>query len=197
MSVRLYTADIEQIGEEEFRSAYFSMSGQRQKKCSAYRFEKDKKLCIAADMLLRRALKECCGITEFTVAEGEYGKPYLAGGGAFFSVSHAGRLAAVCVSDKEVGVDVEQIKPVKTSLVKHFCAPADIDYIFGSVSYEKKEIGDEQTLRRFFEIWTLKEAYGKYTGRGLCEEIRKKSIRDIPHEFRCPEGYVLCIVTDN
>lgn len=47
---------------------------------------------------------------------GEYGKPRLAGGaGPHFNLSHSESLALVAVAEREVGVDIERIRPKRTA----------------------------------------------------------------------------------
>ena len=107
----IYKINIEEIGCTEFNAAYFLMSPERKNKCDALKNDDDKKRCIAADMLIRKALSDKLFIPEkelvFSVFE--TGKPYLENGDCYFSISHSGKYVAVAVNkDKRVGIDIEK-----------------------------------------------------------------------------------------
>lgn len=71
-----------------------------------------------------------------------------------FSISHSGNLVVLAMSETEVGIDIEEIKPRNFEAVvnRHFSED------------EKKEAAD---LEGFLRVWTRKEAYLKLTGEGL------------------------------
>lgn len=83
------------------------------------------------------------------------GKPYFQGLPIAFSVSHSANIAVVAMSEKNVGADVE--------FIRH-----DFDYrkIAGRffTGAECRLIGG---VSDFFDIWTAKEAYSKYTSVGI------------------------------
>lgn len=95
-------------------------------------------------------------------ARGEHGKPLLRDGGPLFSLSHSGGLALVAVSaDRDVGVDVEQIRPIPraVSLAELFFTPE-----------EARTIADQPPSCRdllFMRSWTAMEATVKAEGTGL------------------------------
>ncbi|MGN1295963.1 MAG: 4'-phosphopantetheinyl transferase family protein [Bacilli bacterium] len=83
------------------------------------------------------------------------GKP-IDKNGKFISLSHSSNLVAIAISDIDVGIDIEMIKPFNENL---------FDKVF---SYqEKEEYLKEQNKDFFFQIWTKKEAYTKRIGTGL------------------------------
>lgn len=98
---------------------------------------------------------------------GRHGKPSLFGGTSDlnFNYSHAAGLIAIAISrGGPVGIDVESIaRPVD---VRHF------DRILSDA--ERAELGglsDAAQRRRFYAIWTAKEAYAKAIGTGLREAL--------------------------
>ena len=96
----------------------------------------------------------------------EYGKPYVANTGLeepiFFNISHSNNLIALVVSRiDEVGVDVEYLrrKGYIFELARSLFSDIEVqqmDELFGS----KKRV-------RYFDLWTLKEAFVKAKGIGL------------------------------
>ena len=79
----------------------------------------------------------------------------------YFSLSHSGNFVALAISDREVGIDIEKLRPARENLVKRVCSQKEIDAI--SVS--------ENPHVKFTEIWTKKEAYLKALGAGIDREL--------------------------
>lgn len=102
------------------------------------------------ELLYRTLLRE--GLPVGTVAFGEHGKPYFEEGFPHFSLSHAGALVAVSVSDVPTGVDVERMnRPVSPAMVRRCLSREEAD------AYD----GD------FYRFWCRKECIVKLTGEGL------------------------------
>lgn len=91
------------------------------------------------------------------VCKKKSGAPYLKGVKKHVSVSHKRKCLVVAVSSDKVGVDVEIIEKKPT-----------VFKIAGKYFSEKVEKDD---YRRFFELWTRKEAYGKLYEKGISKEI--------------------------
>lgn len=111
------------------------------------------------DHLIMKALAEY-GTPADTICRTEKGKPYV-NEDIFFSVSHSGGYFVCLVSDRPVGVDIqkERYADMKKISRRYF-------------THEECTYADEAGRDGFFLLWTRKEAYCKYTGRGL-EEILK------------------------
>ena len=90
------------------------------------------------------------------ISHDSHGKPFIPGGPEI-SISHARGAAAVAVSDKPVGVDMEQIRCVRSNLPKRIMS--EKEYLWYQSERESNEA--------FFTLWTLKESYYKYLGTGL------------------------------
>ncbi len=178
---------------------FHEMSPERQKKCLAYRFDDDRKRCIAADMLLRDMLSQllsCDRLSlEFGITNG--GKPYLIGNAAYFGIAHSGKYAAVGVSKThEVGIDIERIRPVNVSLMRAFCTEKDRAFVLGAnENITEEKITDRQILNRFFRVWCFKEAYFKRTGEGI-DPAKMLSVSYIEHpkHEEIFDGYVLTAI---
>lgn len=144
------------------------MSLEKQNKVKNIKNEKDQKLTIAGEMLARKLLADYNHISQEQIVFeiGEYGKPYAVSC-AEFNISHSGDMVVCCVSDKCIGIDIEMIKPLNSSIIRKLCTESDKRYIYGEGCLnETNEFSNEQ-LYRFYEVWTAKEAYFKCIGTGI------------------------------
>lgn len=107
-----------------------------------------------AHALIERAAEELCGVREPKILRTEAGKPYFADLPLRFSLSHSGGEAIIAVSDREIGADIQKMRPVDLRLAERFFTAREKEYVGEDVS-------------RFYEVWTKKEAYGKWQGSGL------------------------------
>ena len=171
----------------DLESALPLLSDQRREEALRYTFELGRKLNAAAYLLLRQGLKEEYGITEAPVFEyGEKGKPYLSGhGNLHFNLSHC-RTAAVCaLSRHPVGIDVEQIRPIRESLVRYTMNDEEISRI---MSAENPDL-------EFVKLWTKKEAVLKLRGTGITDDLKEALCGDEnPHTVvNLEKGYVFSV----
>ena len=95
------------------------------------------------------------------ITETPYGKPYFFGSPLHFSLSHAGGLAAACVSSARCGIDLEPYEPPVT--------PERIARISARFSPAVREAiaAAPDPARAFTQEWVKREARSKCDGRGL------------------------------
>lgn len=117
---------------------------------------RDRENCLASYLLLKYALKEI-GINDFELEADENGKPYIKGQDIYFNISHCRLGTAVAVSEKNVGVDIQNIVPFDEKIIRRVGSEAEIEFIKNS----------DNPDRAFTRIWTLKEAAAKCDGRGI------------------------------
>lgn len=134
-----------------------------------------------AHRLLGSALFRMYGIQKYTLDFGEHGKPYLENyKNIFFNLSHCAGLAVCAVSESEIGVDAELIRPYKGSAAKRLFSESERNYIF--------EAADANEA--FFRVWTLKECLGKAVGTGIFSGLKNYEFffsDDLPSCKMCPE----------
>jgi 4'-phosphopantetheinyl transferase len=144
-----------------------------------FHFAEDRRSYLAAHALTRSVLAPLLGVAprELSFSIGEHGKPELIAAGSApavrFNLSHTRGLVACAVSlGRAVGVDVERID-----------RRVDIDKLSRSVfsETERTELmqftAEEDKRQRFFQLWTVKEAYIKAVGRGLSLPLRSISVQ--------------------
>ena len=125
-------------------------------------------------LLLQNALSEH-GITSFNIDVLPSGKPILRGSELHFSISHAGGLCALALSDTPVGIDLQDTESVSkisnlNSFAKRFFAPD-----------EYLAFTEEPTPEQLCRIWTRKEALAKLLGRPLNTSLSSLSSFDYPN----------------
>jgi 4'-phosphopantetheinyl transferase len=121
---------------------------------------------VPAGLTLRRVLAPYLGEApeEIELSAGEHGKPRLADEPErlAFNLSHSGPLALVAVArDREVGVDVERVRPERDllALAERALAPEQAVAV--------REAAGPERPRLFYELWTRHEARLKCLGVGL------------------------------
>ena len=101
------------------------------------------------------------------IARTELGKPYFPDRpDLHVSVSHSGRYFVCALSGAPVGVDIQEhvlrrgetVDTASARLIKtarRFFHPDEVKFI------------ENDTFERFFRVWTAKESFVKYTGKGI------------------------------
>lgn len=97
-----------------------------------------------------------------------YGKPYIESSAVSFNISHSGNCVVCVLSDEsgEIGVDVEEVKPIDVN---------DFRYIWNEAEWDKIRSGD---IQLFYEYWTSKEAVMKAEGRGFSIPLQAITIAE-------------------
>ena len=157
MDTKVYIASIAQL---PYKKLYNAASPERKVKADAMLFAEDKNRCIAAEALLRHALKEQ-DICDFQVLTDKNGKPYLQGLPVHFSLSHSGEFVLCAISEAAVGCDIQQIKSTDLRLARRYFTPEEIKLT-------------ESAPALFYRLWVLKESFGKAQGSGLNESILRR-----------------------
>lgn len=132
----------------------------------------DEKGRTLTDRLIVMALEEY-GIRNPQIKRTEKGKPFISNycldetrkkyeGKTHFSVSHSGEIFVCLISDENVGIDIQHRRKIdEMKIASRYFDDGELEYV--------KNNG----IEGFFKLWTRKEAYSKYTGRGL-EDIMGK-----------------------
>lgn len=169
--MKWYKVDIREISQAEYENGLSIMSEKNKTRVENFKISHDKKRTIAGEMLARKAIAEWSSVNEADIVflKGEHGKPYVKDLDVHFNISHSENLVVCAVADKPVGIDIERIRPINLSVAKRICTEKELEYLFGFLPSKTdfKKTDDRQTLLRFFELWTAKEAFAKCQGKGL------------------------------
>ncbi|MBR1803279.1 MAG: 4'-phosphopantetheinyl transferase superfamily protein [Muribaculaceae bacterium] len=147
----------------DLTAALAAVSDERRQVALRYRQERDQRLCLAAYLLLQRAVCEQYGIRRLPpFIFGPHGKPSLAGmPHIHFNMSHSRGMAVCAVSDRPVGIDVERIDHYDAALIAR-------------TMNEQEQRAIEQSADRntaFIRLWTMKESLLKLTGEGISRDL--------------------------
>ena len=158
----------------DLTAAFAAVGLERREYALHYRRELDQRLCLAAHLLLQRALRFEYGIEQVpTFNYGPYGKPSLAGyPDIHFNLSHCEHAAACVVATHPVGIDVESIDRFDKELLPHIMNDEEQLLIVNS-PYPEVD---------FVRLWTMKESLIKCTGQGMADDI--KSILSAANSYR-------------
>lgn len=175
------------ISDFDFQAALANVSLERQDYALRYRRELDRRLCVAAYMLLQQALK-----AEYNIEEpplfiyGAHGKPALKNHpGIHFNLSHCDEAAVCIISNRPVGIDVESISPFDSELAAITMNPEELRIIKSSTD----------PAIAFTRFWTMKESLLKLTGEGITDNLHGILSNADQYHFVTEEhekdGYVL------
>ena len=128
------------------------LTPQRRSRMYRYRQNADRARCLAAGLMLRKVFGRRLADT---VAEGEFGKPFLPGGPRF-SLSHSGDYVLLAADENDIGADIEQILPWQAEMARLVFTPSEQAWL-------RAQAGDAA----FYRLWTGKEAVMKALGLGF------------------------------
>lgn len=140
------------------------MSAEERTRQDRFVFERNRRQFAVARVLVRQVLASYTGLQahELRFVANQHGRPALVEGGVEFNLSHTDGLAALAVArTREVGIDVEDAdrRARPEEVADHFFAPTEVAGLMA--------LPEAARRARFFDLWTLKEAYIKARGMGL------------------------------
>ena len=198
---------IEDFDDSWFTGAFNSLPSWRKERASRMKNPESRKLSIlAGSMFMDAILENDCDPEK--VIFNEYGKPMMDGDvPVYFSISHSGGAVAVSVSTPNdmspvlpgdnridatsvfaaagvaprsflkssqglsipsIGVDIEKLRSYDERIAERFFSKEEQEYL--KHTDEKDE--------NFTRIWTSKEAYGKFTGKGITDGLKFSMFHD-------------------
>lgn len=180
------------FSDNEYLQAYENLCETAKARVDRYKRSDDKKRSLLAHMLLKKLMSEN-NINDTLMFE-KNGRPVFEDSEYFLSLSHSGDVAFSAVSKTQIGIDVEKIRPVSLSLINRVCVDEEKAYVLGDLLLSnEKEICDADVLKRFFEIWTAKEAYFKMKGSGI-KDLKSVNTRKLKTESFQEGEYIFTIM---
>lgn len=159
----IYVINVEEdIDIDVFTAFSQIISTKRKRRANKYYREIDRKRCVCAEVIIRYIACKTHGLENEAIQfdHNEYGKPFFINPkNHFFSISHAGKWVVCGWSQNEIGVDVEYMGDNSLEIAKRFFHESEYMAIMNQEPQYQREM--------FYELWTLKESYIKYKGKGL------------------------------
>ncbi len=180
------------VDEEQLKRDLSLLPAWRRERALEYRFPIDRVLCAKAYLLLKEGLRQAYGVREDPVFVcRENGKPYLRDHpDIYFNLSHCRKGVLCAIDEAEVGCDIEEI-------------PAAVDEALCGICFQAEErrriMNAADPAAEFTRLWTMKEAYLKYTGEGITDDLPDifshrdiRKVRFQVHEEADGVIYTLC-----
>ena len=157
---------------KEYEKFIKFVSPKRQLQIDKFRFDIDKKLSLFSDLFVRYSACKALDLKnpDLIFDKNAYGKPYLVGYPDFhYNISHTKYAIAIGLSETPIGVDIEKNKAADLQIAERFFSKGEQQYILSD--NQKQEM-------LFYEIWTKKEAYIKWLGKGLAIPLNTFDVTD-------------------
>ena len=169
-AIHLYLGLFDEVDRPEVRAACLATLSQAERdRLARFRLERDRRQYVLAHGALRAALSQHApGVrpADWSFVTDRYERPFVAGPATdapiFFSLSHTEGCVACAISPHErIGVDVEATDAN--------CSHLGIAELNFSSTENKvlRALSPLEQADRFFDYWTLKEAYLKAHGTGF------------------------------
>lgn len=185
-------------GDLRLKRWWMWLSDQERGQAERFHFDRDRHTYVVAHALTRWCLSQCVregapgsrpGDWRFEV--GEYGRPEIAAPGEFspageeplrFNLSHTrGLVACIVVPRVDCGVDVEfhRERVDFLGVARRVFSPRELEGLMALPEAERP--------RRFYQLWTLKEAYIKGSGFGMHLPLQEITF-DVPEAASATAG---------
>ncbi len=143
-------------------------------RASRFKFERDRRLFMAAHGALRLMLAAALGLPpqELTFTHTPQGKPRLAGSlnrtDLRFNLTHSDQTIGIATSlSREVGIDIEKVR-TDLNLVR-----LARRFLPSHQAAELEQAAAQDRPEAFFRLWTRREALLKASGNGLGGDLRE------------------------
>ncbi len=150
-----------------------------------FRFRKpaDLQRSLLGESMCRSVLAQKLGQApqKIDIIKSEKGKPYLVNNRkTHFNLSHSGNWVVMAIHEGEVGIDVEKLRPIDYRIAQRFFSKEEFTMLDALTGKAKK--------RYFFTLWTIKESYLKYLGKGLTKALSSFTVVEHDGTFRIKHG---------
>ncbi|GGI99970.1 4'-phosphopantetheinyl transferase [Paenibacillus hunanensis] len=152
----------ELLSEETMEQLRAAVSEERRDQSLRFQRQQDAQRSLLGELLVTHVLKERYGLpaNTLTFSKTSYGKPYLSEHtDIHFNLSHAGDWVICADGKAPVGVDIEKIRPIDFAIAERFFTASEYKLLMS--------VDEQERLQLFYTLWTLKESYIKFVGKGL------------------------------
>lgn len=181
---------VSEMTDAQLNETYTLLSLSRKAHIDRFRKTEDSVRSLTGEWLLRQLLKHHYGMEKPVIIRQDSGQPALENSPLHISIAHSDDLVVCAVAETPVGIDVENMRPFRWALAEKVCTPREKAYLGNSGGLLCQ---DPDTNRRFYEIWTGKEAWFKMLGTGL-QNLQSVEVLDLQGQIFQMENYLIQIV---
>ena len=163
--VTIASSSTEAMSDDELNEASQRLTESERQRARSIRLERPLRAFVVGRLLLRSTVARIAGVPpdEVGIELEPTGRPVLTGALShyFVSIAHSGYYVVVGIAQRQIGVDVEQLRQSAPSprLMARVCSPEELRLLEGMTEADR--------AAAFMTVWARKEAYGKAIGRGL------------------------------
>lgn len=169
--MEIYAVRIGDICLEELYSICSTFTSEKRYILEKYNNTSDRIRSLLGELLIRTVTINKLRIDNKNLIfdKNQFGKPFLNGYPKHhFNISHSGDFVVCAISNSLIGIDIEKIEQIDyEAIAKDFFTHPEYLYITQE---------DKNNLRKFYNIWTLKESFIKCCGMGLSMPLDMFSI---------------------
>lgn len=185
LKTRIFMADVLPLTvPRQLEAAINKVSKERQEKAARLQTAAARALTVGAEMLLKKALRQVYGLDKpLAIKADADGKPALPDYPEIcFNLSHSGHYVVCGLGPWPLGVDIQKMAAPNLKLARRFFAAAEADWLLS--------LPAEKQTRGFYDLWAIKEAYMKYTGKGFKLPMHAFTVT-IPGELATNSGVAI------
>ena len=178
--------DISAVSSDFLSCAVTVLPKERVNRINRYKNIEDKKLSAISYLLCIYALRDCFSLKNPIIETDEKGKPFLRDyPNIHFNISHCKAGCVCAVSDKAIGIDIQNYVDYSHEVAVRVCSRQELEYIDKS---ENKSVA-------FTKIWAMKESYLKMRGDGICVDLKKADVFEVLDMIRVfiKDDYVIAV----
>lgn len=158
----VYATNIRKFNEEDYNRLIHIISKDRLNTINKFLNKEDCIRSLVGEAVLRIKLGEIMDMDpkNFIIKKKKGGKPFFENVPSVkFNISHSGDWVVIVLSHQKCGIDIEKIEKLHIEIAQHFFTENEYIQFFCKEKEKRKEL--------FYILWTIKESYIKFDGRGL------------------------------
>lgn len=140
-----------------FDLGYTKVSNYRKKKIDKYKYDLDKYLSLATELLLKYGFKLLN--IDINLNDINYDNKPSLNNNYYFNFSHSGKYTICALSKNEVGIDIQEIKDFNINVAKRFFHENEYNKLLSLDLDSQKEL--------FYDYFSSSEAFVKNIGVGM------------------------------
>ena len=164
--IRVYLSKINHhLCQDMYDDLLQVISKENRERCQRFRRTENALHTLYGELILRHVLIQQFALKndEIEILKEESGKPYVKGTPIHYNISHSRDYVVCAFSEQAVGIDIQWIKEVDLKIAKKYFCNSECDDLFAQPA--------DQQADDFATLWTLKESYIKWSGKGMSKAL--------------------------